>query len=313
MNYLKYSVIVPLYNEEGNLKKLDEEIKKVMISLKESYEIIYVNDGSTDGSLDKLNSLKGVTIIDLNKNYGQATALDAGFKLAKGNIVISMDGDLQNDPRDIPSLLKKLKEENLDVVCGWRKYRKDKNGIKILTKIGRFFRSCLIKDEIHDTGCTLRVYRKNAVKSLDLQGEMHRYILALLKWKGFKMGECEVNHRPRYSGETKYGYSKAIRGFIDLIYIWFIQKYSQRPLHIFGLMGFVTFGLGFLMECWMVKEKLMQGLDLSANAWFVLGFFLMIMGIMFFSFGIMLDMIIKNYLSTSPYEKRYYIREIIEK
>jgi glycosyltransferase involved in cell wall biosynthesis len=305
-----YSVVVPIYNEQGNIEKLNQEIKQVMTDLKKNYEIIYINDGSNDKTIYELKKLKKVKIIHLNRNYGQATALDAGFKIAKGEIVISMDGDMQNDPKDIPKLLKKLTKE-IDIVCGWRKYRKDKKGIKILTKIGRLMRKILIKDNIHDTGCTLRVYKKKAIKSLDLGGEMHRYILPILRWKGFKIDEVVVNHRPRINGKTKYGYSKAIRGFIDLIYVWFIKIYSQRPLHIFGIAGLVSVGLGFFMECRMVYEKLTQGIDLSANAWFPLGFYLILMGIVFFSFGIVIDLLMKIHLNNSPYERRYHIREII--
>ncbi|MDO8509475.1 MAG: glycosyltransferase family 2 protein [Nanoarchaeota archaeon] len=307
-----YSVIVPMYNEEGNIKKLDKEIKAVMSKVGD-YELIYVNDGSKDRTLKELGELKGVTIVNLNRNYGQSIALDAGFKAAQGEIIVSLDGDGQNDPADIPKLIEQLNKENLDVVAGWRKNRMDKNGIKILTKTGRFARRILIKDDVHDTGCTLRVYRKEAAKSLDLQGEMHRYILALLRWKGFKIGEIEVNHRPRLNGESKYGYQKAVKGFIDLIHIWFIDKYSQRPLHMFGFLGLSCFLLGVLAELWMAFQKIFYGIDLSANAWFPLGFFLMLGGIMFFSFGLIIDLTIKAYLNTSHNESRYYVRDMIRK
>ena len=307
---IKYSVVVPVYNEEGNVEELNSEIKAVMNSLKQTYEIIYINDGSTDKTLKELKSLKKIKVVDMNRNYGQATALDAGFKLAKGEIIVSMDGDLQNDPKDIPKLLNRLKKENLDVVCGWRKHRKDKSGIRILTKIGRFLRRRLIRDDVNDTGCTLRVYKREAVKSLDISGEMHRYILAILRWKGFKIGEVVVNHRPRKNGKTKYGYNKAVKGLIDLLYIWFIDKYSQRPLHIFGIVGIASFSLGILAEVYMVYEKLTQGIDLSANAWFPLGFFLMIGGLIAFSFGIVIDLLMKIHLNNSPYEKRYYVRDL---
>jgi glycosyltransferase involved in cell wall biosynthesis len=309
---LDYSVVVPIYNEEDNVADLHKEIVEVMKRLG-SFEIIYVNDGSTDGTLKNLVKLKDRVIIDLNRNYGQATALDAGFKASKGEIVISLDGDLQNDPKDIPQLLKKLKDDNLDVVAGWRKDRKDKVGIKILTKTGRFLRSVMISDNVHDTGCTLRVYKREAVKSLDLWGEMHRYILALLRWKGFRVGELVVNHRPRTRGVTKYGYGKMLKGFIDLIYIWFINKYSNRPLHAFGLLGLISFFLGVLAEIYMVYLKVFEGVDLSSNAWFVLGFFLMIMGVQFFVSGVMLDLLIRSYFNTSRQERRYYVQEIREK
>jgi len=309
---LDYSVVVPVYDEEGNVKKLDKEIKYIMSKLG-NYEIIYVNDGSKDNTLKELQELKNITIVNLNRNYGQSIALDAGFKAAQGEIIISLDGDGQNDPADIPKLLEKLEKENLDVVAGWRKKRKDKPGIKILTIIGRGLRRILIKDNVHDTGCTLRVYRKNAAKSLDLQGEMHRYILALLRWKGFRIGELEVNHRPRIKGESKYSYNKAIKGFIDLIHIWFIDKYSQRPLHMFGLLGLLSFFFGILAEMFMLFQKVFYDIDLSANAWFPLGFFLMLGGVMFFSFGLIIDLTIKAHLNTSHSERKYYVRDILRK
>ncbi len=306
----KYSVVVPVFNEEGNIGALDAEIKAVLATLGQTYEIIYVHDGSTDGSLHELSGLSGVTVIEMNRRYGQATALDAGFKEAQGEIVISMDGDGQNDPRDIPALLEKLERENLDVVAGWRKTRKDRGGIKVLTRIGRLFRRLLIADMVHDTGCTLRVYRLEAVKSLDIGGEMHRYILALLRWKGFRIGELVVNDRARIHGKSAYNFTKAFRGLIDLFYIWFIDKYSQRPLHAFGYMSLITIFGAFLAGCWALYGKLFMGLSLNRNGWFFVTFFMLLAAIMFFSFGIIIDLLIRQHLNSSPYEKRYYIRTV---
>ncbi len=310
---MKYSFVVPVYNEAGNITNLDTEIKVVAEKMGKDYEIIYINDGSRDETLAELNQLKEVTIINLNRNYGQATALDAGFKHATGDIVISLDGDGQNDPADVIAMITFLEENDLDVVAGWRKFRKDKGRIKVLTKIGRLMRKLLISDKVHDTGCTLRVYKKVAVKSLDIQGEMHRYILAFLRWKGFRIGEIVVKDRARLHGVSKYGMSKAVRGLIDLIYIWFIHKYSQRPLHIFGYASIVIFLLGNLFMFYSFYQKLFLEIGINRSGHFLVGSFLLLVSLMLFSFGVVIDLLIRIHLNNSPFEKRYYIREVIER
>ncbi len=306
------SVVIPIFNEEDSVTGLFKEIEEVFQILNIPIEIIFVNDGSTDDSLFKLRSLEDVVIIDMNRNYGQAVALDAGFKASRGDVVVSLDGDGQNDPHDIPKLLKKLIKEDLDVVTGWRKNRKDRNHVRFITFMARMLRRLFVKDLVHDSGCTLRVYKREAVKSLDIGGEMHRYILALLRWKGFKIGELEVNHRSRKHGKSKYGFMKAFRGLIDLIYIWFIHKYSQRPMHLFGLMSFVSSVFGGAALFWAFYSRFVHDLSLNRNGWFFIGFFCVLVGIIFFSFGIVLDLLIKVQLTMSPHEKRYYIREIIK-
>lgn len=310
---LAFSVIVPVYNEQGNITKLDQEIKSAISVISPKFEVIYINDGSTDNSLNELKTLSDVKIIDLNRNYGQATALDAGFKIAEGEVIISLDGDGQNDPKDISKLLQKMGEDDLDVVAGYRKIRKDKGGIRILTRIGRLLRRILIQDTVHDTGCTLRAYRKESIKSLDIQGEMHRYILALLRWKGFKIGEVIVNDRARIHGKSKYGITKSIRGFIDLIYIWFINKYSQRPLHLFGYMSLFTFVLGNLFLFYSIYQKIFWAMSINRSGHFLVGSFLLITSLMLFSFGVIIDLLIKIHLNGSVNEKRYYVRDVIEK
>lgn len=279
--------------------------------LGESTEVLYINDGSTDGTLVDLKALDGVTIVNLNRNYGQAVALDAGFRHASGAYVATLDGDGQNDPADIPAMLKKLIDEDLDVVAGWRKDRKDSNGINILTLIGRALRNFAIKDGVHDTGCTLRVYRKEATDTLDIGGEMHRYVLALLRWKGFRIGEMVVRHRARVHGVSKYNYSKAVRGLIDLMYIWFIHKYSQRPLHLFGYMSIVSFFLLFAAGFWTLYGKFVLGTSLNRNGWFFITFFLLLAAIIFFSFGIVMDFLIRIHLNNSAHETRYLVRGVI--
>ncbi|HRY31075.1 MAG TPA: glycosyltransferase family 2 protein [Candidatus Paceibacterota bacterium] len=313
MKNLDYSIVVPVYNEKGNITKLDQEIRAAMSAISDSFEIIYINDGSNDGSLEELKTLTNVKIIDLNRNYGQATALDAGFKMATGEIVISIDGDGQNDPADFAKLLQKMREGNLDVVAGWRKDRKDKKGICLLTLIGKAVRRFFIKDAVNDSGCTLRAYKKEAVKSLDIGGEMHRYVVTLLRWKGFKIGEVIVNDRLREHGKSKYNYTKAIRGLLDLLYVCFIYKFSQRPLHFFGYMSLISFVLAIASGLWTIYDKTFLGISLNRNGWFYITTFLTLSAIVLFSFGIVIDLLIKIHLGLSHYEKRYYIREVIEK
>jgi glycosyltransferase involved in cell wall biosynthesis len=309
---MKYSIVIPIHNEAGNIRSLHTELCAITTTLDGPTELIFVNDGSTDNSLAELLSLPGITLVDLNRNYGQATALDAGFKIARGEIVISIDGDGQNDPRDIPHLLSELTTQELDVVAGWRKVRQDRAGIKILTTIGRQLRRLLIKDKIHDTGCTLRVYRKKAAQSLDLQGEMHRYIIALLRWKGFRIGEVIVRDRPRLHGRSKYGLSKSIRGFIDLLFIWFIHKYSQRPLHLFGYASLIVFAGGLCAVGYAAYEKLVFDVAINRSGYFLLGGFSLLGALLLFSFGIVIDLLIRIYLIVSPHEKRYTIRAIFQ-
>jgi glycosyltransferase involved in cell wall biosynthesis len=306
---MKISVVIPVFNEEKSIKSLYDELI-VSLNRYEDFEIIYINDGSTDNSVSEIKKLSNVILIDLNKRYGQATALDAGFKYAKGDVVVSLDADGQNDPKDISSLIDKLEKDNLDVVAGWRKNRKDPFQTRLLTKIGRFLRNLFMADPIHDSGCSLRVYRGDVVKSLDIGGEMHRYIMTLLRWKGYKVGELEVNHRKREHGHSKYNLNKALRGFIDLLYVWFIYKYSQRPLHFFGYMSFVSFLFAILSGAWSLYGKIFWNLSLNRNGWFFITCFLFLSSILFFSFGIAIDLLIKIYLQTSVSEKKYYIRNI---
>ncbi len=305
------SVVIPIYNEAGNIVPLHKELVHVFAQTQYSCEYIYVNDGSMDGSLDELKTLAGINIINLNRNYGQSTAFDAGFKAATGAYVVTLDGDGQNDPADIVKLLRKLETEQLDIVAGWRKHRKDSAHVRYMSCIGRFLRRWVTKDTIHDSGCTLRVYTSRAIKTLDIGGEMHRYILDLLKWKGFRIGELEVNHRQRTHGQSKYKSSKVFRGMLDLGYIWFIHKYSQRPFHFFGYLGLLLFAISLVTGTLTVFEKIYLDLSFNRNGWFFISFFSLGSGVFFLSFGLLADLLIKLHLNNSPYEKRYYIREVI--
>ena len=309
MKKVKYSVFAPVFNEEGNLTKLYNEVKEVMDSLDGAWEFIFVNDGSTDGSLAEIRSLKNVVLVDLAKNYGQSVAMDAGFRTARGDFIITIDADLQNDPKDIPALLKKMEDEKLDVVAGWRAKRRDPFWMKIVTRCARFLRGFIVSDKIHDSGCTLRVYRRSVVEDLELWGEMHRYIIEMLVWNGAKVGELKVNHRRRNAGKTKYTWKKSFKGFVDLMYIWFWKKFSSRPLHLFGISGMFLGFLGFWCGVFSVYTKLVYGTSLSDSGWFILSLFLILMGIQFFTFGILFDLVIRNYYQGSR-ENRYSVKKI---
>ncbi len=309
------SVVIPIYNEDGNIAPLHAELVQVLNALERPYEIIYVNDGSSDDSLQQIQKIAAqddlVRVLSLTRRYGQSTALDAGFSAARGELVVSLDGDGQNDPQDIPKLLRELEENDLDVVAGWRTERNDRKGIRIISRAARSLRKLFINDHIHDSGCMLRVYRREALEQLELHGEMHRYILALLRWKGFRIGELPVNDRPRKNGTSKYGYGKALRGFIDLIYIWFLYKYADRPFHFYGYLGLLSFALAIASFIITAYQKLALGVHVNHNGWFFLTFFFLLMAIMLFSFGIIIDLLLRIFYNTSGKERRYGVREVI--
>ncbi len=304
------SIIIPVHNEEENIKILYDKLVKVLNSLKKKYEIIFIDDGSTDDTYNELLKLKKVKIIKFRKCFGQTSAMDAGFKEAQGDILISMDGDLQNDPEDIPKLLKKL-NEGYDVVCGWRYNRKDSSEKKIFSKMANFLRLLLIKDPVHDSGCSLRAYKKECFNDLDLMGEMHRFIPAILRWKGFKISEVKVSHHPRKYGRTKYGFNRLIRGILDLLTIVFWRKYSSRPLHLFGGFGVVLMGLGFLLGVGLIIARQFFGHSLGQSQLPLAAVLLAIMGVQFFISGLLADISIKNYYSNG--RRAYSIEKIVEK
>lgn len=307
---VKFSVFAPIYNEEGNILKLYSEISYVMDKMG-SWELILINDGSRDNSLKEMLSIKDkkVKVIDLKRNYGQSVAMDVGFRTCKGEYIISIDADLQNDPKDIPKMFKKMQDEGLDVIAGWRKKRKDPLWMLIITKTARLLRGLFASDGVHDSGCTLRIYKKDYVDDLELWGEMHRYIIALIRWKGAIIGEMEVNHRPRTNGYSKYNWKKSFKGFVDLIYIWFWKKFSQRPLHLFGIFGIFIGFFGFLSTIWTLKLKFINDVSLSDSVWFIMSGFLLLTALLFFMFGIMFDLLIRTYFNTSPVENRYKIKK----
>lgn len=310
---MKYSisVVVPVYNEEGNVKELHEEIKKVCEDSGYEYEIIFVNDGSTDKTDEICRKLRPLKYIQMRKNFGQTAAMDAGIKLAQYDYIITMDGDRQNDPADIPRMLDYLIENKLDVVSGWRKHRKDALLKKFTSRGANFLRSILVRDGIHDSGCSLKVYKKECLEGVNLYGEEHRFIPALLKIKGFSIGEIVVNHRPRTAGVTKYNWKRTIKGFVDMVSVWFWNKYAVRPLHMMGAAGMFSLMLGGICGIWSITIFIL-GYKMSNNIIPpLLTIFFIMIGLLLFIFGLMSEILIKTYYGVHI-DKPYSIKQIVD-
>lgn len=305
------SVIVPVLNEGGAVVTLYREILAVCQRIGKPFEIIFVNDGSSDNTLEVLKSLSPIKIINLRRNFGQTAAMDAGIKAAKGRYLATLDGDGQNNPSDIPSLIKKLEQDDLDVVSGWRKNRKDTTSKRYSSLLAAFVRKFLINDGIHDSGCSLKVYKKECFEKVNLYGEMHRFIPAVLKIKGFRIGEEVVDHRPRTTGRTKYNWKRGVKGVLDMIGVWFWQKYANRPLHLFGGMGVLLMLVSVLAGLMAVYAKIFRDQDLSNTAWTILSMFGFFMGMLLVVFGLLSDMLSKIYFGSTK-DTAYDVKEVIE-
>ena len=305
----KISIVVPFYNEEGNIQEMHKEILDSVKSNNLRVEIIFINDGSSDATLEKASGLKPLKIVNFRGNFGQTAAMDAGIKAAQGDIIVTMDGDLQNDPQDIPKLLDKM-DEGFDVVSGWRKNRKDPWHRNFFSRGADKLRKIMVNDEINDSGCTLKAFKKECFDGVDLYGEMHRFIPALLKIRGFKISEVVVNHRERTTGITKYNWKRLIKGLLDLTSIWFWRKYANRPLHLFGGLGFILSGTGFVILIWMGIARTFFGQSIGNRVWPMVGVFLLVLGIQFFISGLLADIMIKTYHQARKI-KPYEIKEVI--
>lgn len=305
------SVVVPVFNEEGNVRELHKEILEVCKKENYKFEIIFVDDGSKDKTPEICKELKPLKYIRMRKNFGQTAAMDAGIKLAQYDYIVTMDGDRQNDPADIPKLVNYLEENDLDIVSGWRKNRKDTVMKKFTSRVANFLRGIIVKDNIHDSGCSLKIYKKECFDHINLYGEMHRFIPALLRIKGFEVGEVVVNHRPRTAGVTKYNWKRTIKGFVDMISLWFWSKYAVRPLHILGAGGMVSIFLGVVCAIWSIVLFAL-GYKMSNNIMPpLLTVFFIIVGLLMFIFGLMSDMMSKTYYG-SGIDISYSIKETIE-
>ena len=304
---IRLSVVVPLYNEEESLPELHDQICTVCEKNHVPFEIIYVDDGSTDGSFDILKKIHGkdkrARIIQFRKNSGKSDALSAAFSVAVGAMIVTMDADLQDDPAEIPNLMQKL-EEGYDLVSGWKRKRKDPLSKKLPSRLFNRVTSILTRIRIHDFNCGLKIYRKEVVESINVYGELHRYIPALAVWEGFRVGEIVVNHRARKYGRTKYGPSRFFKGFLDLITVMFLSRYIKRPLHLFGFVGLIFTLGGFGITIYLVILRIMKVIWLSNRPLLYIGIVLLILGIQFISIGLLGEMITRSHSSGHKYSIR---------
>lgn len=310
------SVVIPVFNEEESITELTHWISRVMKDHGFSYEIIFINDGSTDESWTVINALTlkfpPVKGLNFNRNYGKSAALDAGFQKASGEVVITMDADLQDSPDEIPSLFTLIKEGGFDVVSGWKKERHDP-----ITKTipSRFFNAVtrwISGIKLHDFNCGLKAYRNKVIKNIHIYGEMHRYIPLLAKWNGFpKIGEKVVQHQARKYGYSKFGIERFLNGFLDLISVSFVHRYKKKPMHFFGLLGTLSFFSGFVITCWLIFQKvygLSKGLqvrEITDQPLFFLALVALIIGVQLFVTGFIAELM----TSTQSKETEYKIDE----
>ena len=291
------SVVIPLYNEEENVEILNERLSETMKALDSDYEIVYVDDGSTDGTLRLLEELQkkddNIVVLSLRRNFGQTAAFAAGFDFARGDVVVTMDGDLQNDPTDIPRLLALIKD--YDLVSGWRRKRQDSFSRTFPSKMANWLISKVTGVRLHDYGCSLKAYRREVVKNLKLYGEMHRFIPAVASWYGVSIAEIETTHHPRLRGKSKYGISRTIKVLLDLVTVKFLQSFSTKPIQFFGPLG-VFFGLaGLAVSFYLTVAKVFKGIDIGGRPLLLLGALLIIVGIQFIGMGLLGEMIVRVY------------------
>ena len=309
------SLVIPVFNEAENLEELHQELIEALEKTGRPFEIIFVDDGSADSSWTVLRSLRQidgrVKLIRLRKNFGQTAALAAGFDHARGEVIISLDADLQNDPGDIPAFLQKI-EEGSDIVSGWRRSRKDKLfSRRVPSVIANKLISWLTRVKLHDYGCTLKAFRSEVIKNVKLYGELHRFIPAIASQLGVRISEVEVHHRPRKHGKSKYSIFRFTKVILDLLTVKFLLSYSTRPLQIFGLIGLGSASAGIVISIWLTIKRLFFGQSLANRPLLLLGVILIVIGFQFIMLGLLAEIMIRAYHESSG-KTIYVIREVID-
>ena len=308
------SIVIPIRNESPNIRPLYDEVMGTLSASGRSFEVIVIDDGSTDDSFAQLAALQAadprLRVIRFRRNFGQTAAFAAGFAHARGRLVVTSDGDLQNDPRDIERMVQLSDRDDLDIVCGWRKDRKD---TLVTRRIPSMAANWIISKAtgvaLHDYGCSLKVFRAEVVKSLRLYGEMHRFLPAIASEQGVRIAEVVVNHRARRAGTTKYGLSRTIRVILDLVTVKFLLSYSTRPLQIFGLLGMVSGGLGALITAYLGWVRLVEHQSIADRPLLLLGVLLVFTGVQFLTFGLLAELMARTYYESQG-KPTYVIREI---
>ncbi len=312
---MNLSIVVPIYNEEESLEPLTREVTSAVQPLGEDYELIMVDDGSTDRSYHQLSNIHRedprIKILRLSRNFGQTAALAAGISYAQGDIIVFMDGDGQNDPKDIPVLLNKIRE-GFDLVTGWRHNRQDPFwSRRFPSQIANSLISGLTRVRLHDYGCTLKAIRRDLAKEIKLYGEMHRFIPAIAFERGAQIAEIKVNHRIRRWGSSKYGIARTVRVILDLLTVKFMLSYSTRPLHIFGLIGLLSGGLGFLFALYLTFQKIFYAADIGGRPLLLFAVLLILIAFQFITMGLLGEMLARTY-HESQGKPIYVIKEILD-
>ena len=305
-----YSLVIPMYNEEGNAGTLIDRIRQVMAPYR--YELILVDDASKDGTLREIKEKNdpNVVLIELKKNYGQSSAMMAGFDYATGDYIITLDGDLQNDPSDIPAMIKLLEDGEFDLVVGKRQKRQDSSVRTIPSRIANFIIKKSTKLNISDQGCALKVFTKDTAKDLNLYGENHRFISLMAHLNGARITEMPVKHHARQFGVSKYGMNRTFKVINDLLLVLFNKKYLSKPIYLFGNIGLITFGLGAIINIYLLILKIL-GYEIGGRPLLILGVLLIFIGIQFFTTGIIIDMLMKTYYESQD-KRPFNIRKITD-
>jgi glycosyltransferase involved in cell wall biosynthesis len=302
------SVVIPVYNEVDNVAALVDELASALSSLPRSFEVIVIDDGSQDGTTELLRKLalerSWLAVIFFRRNFGQAAAFDAGFRATSGEVIATMDGDLQNDPRDIPAMVARL-DEGYDVVAGWRRRRSDATLLRsVPSRIANWMIRRATGTQVHDLGCSLRVYRRGVTMELRLYGEMHRFISILADNMGARIAEMEVHHRPRRAGVSKYGLRRTVKVILDLITVIFLRRYQSKPIYVFGGLGLAMMFLSLLIAGFVLWEKLHDGVWVHRNPLFILSAVAGLVGVQLLSLGIVAELVIRTYFESQ--DKRAY-------